>query len=532
MLLLFNLEHLRVQKSLTHSGATKMKFNSYIWELYKTSERGLKTIQYYRNLNSKKYLAEKENEDIYTVKIQDKYQHEYDQQKYTYHIVELVKKFATQKKIESKIEADRFFNQIVKEGVPIFQKNKKGEEENLVDFGGDDYEYEIYSTIEFISFGLFFAYPSYFFPYTFAKKFNIFQEICEEFEIPIPPIPKENDKKARALYYLFINDALLEFGLRYKLSTYEICAFLYDFAPNVLLNKEKDLPVPSKVWLLVANPQTDFELIDNAKVDTTSIWGGSAATLQGDILLMYEPSPRKYIKSVWRANTDGFIDPFFWWYRRISISNPISFMPVTLAEMKKHPVLSQKGIINKSMLRRSGVSFTVEEYNAILEILKSKGENITKLPKIDSVNLPFPIAKLVDERSIEKYLVEPFLKKLGFSEKDWLRQFPVRMGRGERIYPDYGFGAKTKKGEETAKMILETKFTLSTNRMRIEAFFQAKSYALRLQVKIMILAAKEGIWIFPLNFEFEKDIHYTWSELNNPDIFRKVVSLISKKAIW
>jgi hypothetical protein len=70
---------------------------------------------------------------------------------------------------------------------------------------------------------------------------------------------------------------------------------------------------------------------------------------------------------------------------------------------------------------------------------------------------------------------------------------PVKMGRGERNYPDYCFGANPVRGEETAKMILESKYEIKTQKELLDAYFQTKSYAMRLQVEKFAIAAREGI---------------------------------------
>jgi len=178
----------------------------------------------------------------------------------------------------------------------------------------------------------------------------------------------------------------------------------------------------------------------------------------------------------------------------------------------------------------SGKPLTVKEYQAILDIMKAKGQDISILPKMDYID-EFPPTELVDERSVEKNLVEPLLKKLGYDKKDWIRQMPVRMGRGERIYPDYVFGANNKKGEESARMILETKFSLSTHRLLIDAYYQAKSYALRLRAKIMVLASKEGIWIYQRkgdDFHADNFINKSWNELNHIDEIHGIRKIIGR----
>jgi hypothetical protein len=68
----------------------------------------------------------------------------------------------------------------------------------------------------------------------------------------------------------------------------------------------------------------------------------------------------------------------------------------------------------------------------------------------------------------------------------------------------------------------------------MDAFYQAKSYALRLQSKMMVMAAKEGVWVFPPqngSFEIKKFVNKGWGEINHPDGSHEILSLIHKDKI-
>lgn len=130
--------------------------------------------------------------------------------------------------------------------------------------------------------------------------------------------------------------------------------------------------------------------------------------------------------------------------------------------------------------------------------------------------------------------MEPLLKNLGFSENEWVRQFPLRMGRGERNYPDYVLGGDPRPGEERAVVVIEYKLDIDFKKEMKEAFVQAKSYALRLQAYVLALAARRGLWIFRRRddgFSIEHFIFKTWSELSNPDVLHEVSLALGKRAI-
>ncbi len=313
-----------------------------------------------------------------------------------------------------------------------------------------------------------------------------------------------------------------------------MCAFLYDFAQEFItpLNSA-DMPLSSKVWL-VTGGSWDITTIDQATSDTVSRWAGNTAIRRGDIVMMYLVSPRKAIESIWLACTDGFIDPFFHYHGTVWICNPIKTMPVTFSDLKNHPLLSRKSAVKARFQGPSSrSSCTVEEYDAVLKIMESKGKDITLLPRMPLTE-PFPQVEIQNERDVEVQLIEPFLKRLGYKETDWIRQMSVKMGRGERNYPDYAFGAKTRRGEESAKMVLESQYQLSAQGVFLDAFYQVKSYALRLQSKVMAMAAKEGIWVFPMGngtFDIRRAIYKTWSDLAHPDGFHEVLTQIGRKDV-
>jgi len=249
---------------------------------------------------------------------------------------------------------------------------------------------------------------------------------------------------------------------------------------------------------------------------------------------MYLISPRCYIDSVWRAGSDAFIDPFFHYHSQVFICHPIKVKPINFAELKRHPLLSQKSAVRGNFQGPSSkAAFTVEEYEAVLEMLKQRGANTTVLPRIPSSTFATGL-ELLNERDVEIHLIEPFLKRLGYSESDWIRQMPIKMGRGERNYPDYAIGAKNKRGEESAKMICESKYQLSARNEFTEAFYQAKSYALRLRCKVMMMAATEGVWVFPAtdgDFEIKRLVQKSWSELGHSDAFHEVLTLAASDKV-
>jgi hypothetical protein len=82
-------------------------------------------------------------------------------------------------------------------------------------------------------------------------------------------------------------------------------------------------------------------------------------------------------------------------------------------------------------------------------MLQQKGQDTSGFPRLSRVT-QVPADESRSERDIEEKLLEPFLLRLGYTSKDWTRQLLVRMGRGERVYPDGVIAASAKRGEESA----------------------------------------------------------------------------------
>lgn len=99
------------------------------------------------------------------------------------------------------------------------------------------------------------------------------------------------------------------------------------------------------------------------------------------------------------------------------------------------------------------------------------------------------------------------------------------------MYPDYAIGAVLKRGEETARIIVEAKRELATEKQILDAYQQAKSYAQRLQSAAFVLVAREGIWIFMQEkggFLRSRYTHRSWAELRGSNGLHEVKLMIGK----
>ncbi|MFZ2807393.1 MAG: hypothetical protein WA081_18700 [Desulfosalsimonadaceae bacterium] len=318
-----------------------MKFNKFVWELYLQSERGKNAIERFSNLTSD-FIDEWCRTMDFGFSDEDKEQ--FQASGYSIDIPKLIRDSIFGMKFKDSEEAiGHYAGTMMEEGIPFEMPDKTGE---IQEVSGFPYETEYwYDYVAAVSLGLYQGQPDYFLPYNFRTKFNQVEEIHVAFGIPLPPVPGKADKMGRSRYYTAINAVWQEFRFGHGLSPVEMCAFLYDFALEFITPLgAADLPSPSKVWLITGG-SWDIETADNATPDTVEQWGGNTAVRRGDILMLYLVTPRKSVGSIWRACTDGFIDPFFHYHGTVWICSPVKTVPVNFAELKQHPLLSTKPAI-------------------------------------------------------------------------------------------------------------------------------------------------------------------------------------------
>ncbi len=323
-------------------------------------------------------------------------------------------------------------------------------------------------------------------------------KIADNFDLKLPIVPLKRYKDQRLYYYYELCEAFSEFQVENALSAPEMCAFLYDFAPNCLTQgaSNQALPQPTQVWWIGGDKGGgDFKFLDNATADSNSFWQGAEDTKRGDILIMYCLSPRSCIHSIWRATADGIADPFFHYYSSIYIGHPQKVEPTSIHELKADDHFSQNPLVKKNLQGINGYPLSSEDYNRLQLLVTQKSGKQQDFPQLYS-HVFEQNKELKNEREVELYLIEPLLNKLAYTEKDWVRQLSVRMGRGERNYPDYVFLSDGSKGYEKASMLIESKFWIKNNRELEDTFKQAWSYGQRLGVDKLVIADKESLWIY------------------------------------
>ncbi len=383
--------------------------------------------------------------------------------------------------------------------------------------------------------------PEHFFPYFFNTQFNCLEEIFYLFSVPMPPLPGKTNYEKRFDFYFELCKVLYEFRLQHNLSYQELNVVLYCFAPHCTekiplsakqypddspVELSAELPAPSKVYLCGAD-NNDTQTLEGSTSKDILCWAGNPFMRTGDLVFIYETNPVSGIRTAWRCVTDGIYDPFEYFYNRVFIGNKIELPPITLKDLKDNPLWAQKGVVKAHMQRLAGTACSYAEYQELRNMLQTKGFDTEKLPHIQFTGLDETV-ELQNESDVEQHLLEPFLKNIGFQKKNWVRQLPLRMGRGTKVFPDYVLFPQGTKGEEKATFVWEAKFSIHTEKQLTEAFYQAKSYALRLQSNAFGLVSKEGIWLSfaSEDFSLKKLTHHTWKDLQAPDCLHTVKTVI------
>ena len=364
--------------------------------------------------------------------------------------------------------------------------------------------------------------PNAFIPYFFPGCYHILTSISEMFDLELPKTPRERDYKGRFQHFFEICKQLDRARKSMQWSTAELCAFLYDFAPKSVGGLHwlwKRLPEPNAVFVIGSSP-VEPRFAQALAIKSAICWQGHPDTQPGDIILLYHWSPESRFASVWRAMAPGFIDPFFVSYRCVYIGSAILIDGPTFQDLKADSVWSSHSLVKTRMLKMDGQEIKPSEYARIIEILSQKGSNVSQLPSLGAYFERDILSLAIEtERDVERCLLEPLLERLGWRKEQYVRQMPLRMGRGHTVYPDYAILPKFTPGHERAHWIVEAKKSIPTKKQLQTDCAQASSYALRLNASGFMLVAREGVWIAQKDDDFNSIQFYCWKDMQNQDTF-------------
>lgn len=367
-------------------------------------------------------------------------------------------------------------------------------------------------------------------PYFFPRLYNVLESIAETFEMELPNLPSRRAYKDRFLLYYKIAAALKTYREEQGWSSAELCAFLYDFAPKFVGGTNwiwTKLPEPSAAFVIGAPPDAD-EWLNKENKENNFAWQGNPETQPGDLIVPYQWAPTSAFTSIWQATAPGFIDPLFWYYRCIYFGHPTYVQPLTFRELKADPILGKIPLIKAQMQGMNGTALKPSEYNRVLDCLSAKGQDISLLPRLTE-HYTAVDAEILTERDVEKKLIEPLLERLGWTREQYVRQMPLRMGRGSTVYPDYVILPQFTPNYERGYWIVEAKKSIPNDKQLHVDFGQAISYAYRLKAAGIMLVAQEGIWLSEEKFDFKTHRHYLWNQLQSDDSFLQVYQICGNR---
>lgn len=487
-----------------------MKFNQYIWNLYKTSPDGQKAIERFsetRDFSQDLLLFERYCPDYIKS----------DQQRIMYReMLELLWEFKVSIHKEEEItieDAKRIYQETISSSLVV---------DNYVIIKDNDYS-NMLMWIPLLSIELNAWCKDIFVPYLFADRFYDLKKFADYFEIELPTTPKKADYKGRCLYYWELCEIFNDFCIENNLTMSEFCALMYDYAPNLLKEEEKgEIPQPAQAWFIGGLIRGYGEHW------TTGFWQSNIETKKGDILIHYETSPVSAITCLWIAQTDGVIDPFFFYYSNTYVGDRIDIPSITFKELKRDPYFCSHPLVKKRFQGVNGWTVTSEDYAELQRILRTKGFDTNALPKLYAPTISKDV-NIAIEKDVETQLLEPLLNSMGFYEsKDFIRQLPIHAGRGHRIFPDYALHYSDKPDEESAKVLIEAKFYMKNSQEIDAAFLQARSYAMLLDSSVIVLCDKECLIVYKKTHSFDRDRYkkFYWGELESPDKYNMLKAML------
>lgn len=373
--------------------------------------------------------------------------------------------------------------------------------------------------------------PDFFIPNLFVMNFIALQRFFDKYNLVLPEIPSRTNWKARCEYYAKINEIVYQFRIDNDLSPAELCALMFDYSQRHVEQGERSLPEPSQAWL-IGGTSGDGEINANYR-----FWQANPDTKRGDILIHYEKYPTKAITAIWRAEENGIVDPFYWYYSNTYAGHKIEVPQITLDELKNDGFFNNSNspvgkLINKNFQGVNGWTVSGDDYKHFLEIWKRKGCDISKLPKLYAPELPCGVV-IIHESDVSNQLLRPMLNSMGWKEnEDYEPEVHFKAGRGSAKRPDFCLHIKGQGEDLEAKVIFECKLYMKNGKEIEQSFTQGRSYAKWGNAQVLVLCDKEQILVYERhNGSFDRNNFkkYYWGEVmgGNPDKFNELKKLLS-----
>lgn len=513
--------------------------NKNIWNLYKCSEKGKEAIALFtfdsvnNNLEKKaKEISKKYNEYFGGIHVEEDFLENC--------VLTIDSIFADKLFLKENENSSEYFTRLIDNlEICLVEENTEGDlirkENERPLISQKDYK-AFCAVLPEISLVLYLYGDLFFFPVLFREQFDVFMKILDVLDIPMPELPAKSNKRGRLLLYNELNNNIVKFANENNLTKEETCACIYDFAFMLLEEDKKqiEIPEPTNIWLTGGSKEDYHTFLENLIQGAKSVWTCNENTRRGDIIIMYVRSPYSCIQSIWRADIDGVYTPFNYYNSRTRVTDGIVVPQITLNELKADPYFSKLPITRKNFQGVNGVQFSVTDYKQLQRLLTEKGFDISVLPQLYQPDLDFE-GQLYNEKDVEKKLLMPLFKKLGYSETDWTRQLSQKAGRKEKAIPDFVFLPKGELYFQNAPMVIEAKFDMSSNIERTKSYNQALSYARLMKSSVFGICDKDRLIIYKgKNGYFDRfspTFEKHWQNINDAETFRQLKLLIGKETI-
>lgn len=388
-------------------------------------------------------------------------------------------------------------------------------------------------------------FPDFYIPNLFPMQFIYLKKFAEKYEIELPGIPNRSDYFARNEYWFEVNVLLHQFASENELNSgAELCAFIYYYElpllkEELINEKNQDMPeYPGQAWILVGN-------YGNGEKDMEhGFWQANQLTKKGDILLFYEKSPVKALNSIWIAQEDGVVDPFFYYYSNTYIGDRIIIpndQSVTFNDFKSSEYFKNRdktgNYVSKNFQDVSGWEVTSEDYEEIKRILAAKGFDTNTLPSLYEPNKIGDV-HITNENDVSELLLMPLLEQMGWHQnRDYRREVHFNAGRGETgadvdKRPDFCLHIKENNDDIESKVVIEVKEFMKNEREIHANFVQGRSYAKWGNAKVLVLCDKKQILVYQRDaknsFSESKAIHFSWFDMENTDKYNELKRLLSR----
>lgn len=388
------------------------------------------------------------------------------------------------------------------------------------------------------------VYPDSFIPNLFAFQFHYLQRFAHQYEIELPKVPNRSNYKDRCWYYIELNRVLMEYAHMNGITKpEEVCAFWFGLAlplaKEAIENDRSIMPItPENAWLLVGNYS------ESEKNMKQGFWQANPMTRRGDVMIFYEMSPVMKINSVWQAMDDGVADPFFYYMGYTEIGNKIVIpdaQTISFQELKNNTYYQKRdkagNYVSKNFQGCSGWSVTFEDYAEIKRLLEEKGFDTSVLPSLYEPD-ELSMDGINDEEDVYQKLVSETLVKMGWEEgKDFKREIEFTAGHTTTHHasnkrPDYCLHLSKVGNKIYTKVVIEAKFLFRNTKELEDCFNQCQSYADWGKAKVMVICDKHVIYVFEqdrngnFNFEHHKT-RYRWTQLKNHATFMQLKRQLS-----